>query len=532
MKTPALLAILDGVGISDNSHGNALALADAPFLKHLFGDAKRPCCLLSASGPDVGLPAGQMGNSEVGHLNIGAGRVVEQELCRIDAAVSDGSIFENAALLAAMERARTGRTTLHLMGLVSDGGVHSRLEHLLALLTMAAANGNKRVRVHTFLDGRDVAPTSGADFIAALSDFCSGLVLRHMGLDLRIGTIAGRYYAMDRDRRWSRIEKAWRALVVPYEPDVQTAFANDDPAALVRQSYAAGVNDEFVEPLALGEDSIVSGDSVIFFNFRPDRGRELSQALLDPDFDSYGFRRPLFPQVDFVTMTEYNPVFAERFAVKVAFARQAVKNTLADHLAALGLRQLHIAETEKYAHVTFFLNGGAEAEKPGEQRILIPSPELATYDLRPQMSAPELTAALVRAINEDRADVYIVNYANGDMVGHTGMLSAATAAIEAVDKGLKEVVDTILAKGGVGLITAGHGNSEQMLDEQGEPWTAHTTSPVPLALIGTPAQAGEISLACGSGGRLADIAPTLLDLMELPIPVEFTGHSLLRRHPE
>ncbi|MDR3136098.1 MAG: 2,3-bisphosphoglycerate-independent phosphoglycerate mutase [Coriobacteriales bacterium] len=530
MRTPALLAILDGVGISAVKEGNALALAKAPFLHRLFADTSGRCRCLAAAGPDVGLPEGQMGNSEVGHLNIGAGRVVEQELTRIDTAISDGSINQNQALLECMESARQNLGTLHLLGLVSEGGVHSRLEHLCALLALAAANGNKRIRVHALLDGRDVAPTSGVDYIRRLDDFCAKLVLRHMGLDLRVGTIAGRYYAMDRDQRWQRIQKAWRALVVPYEPDVRTAFANDDPVTLVRAAYLEGQTDEFVEPLALGDDGINSGDSLIFFNFRPDRARELSLAFIDPAFDHYAFRRPIVPNVSFLTLTEYDPTFAERFGVGVAFEKRPVPHTLADHLAFLGLRQLHIAETEKYAHVTFFLNGGIEEPRPGEERILIPSPKVATYDLQPQMSAPELTRTLVTAIEEERADVYIVNYANGDMVGHSGVLPAAISAIEAVDSGLQAVVEALLAQRGVGLITADHGNSEKMLDDHGQPWTAHTSAPVPLALVGAQAEAGSVSLDCDVSGRLADIAPTLLDLMELPIPSQFSGRSLLRRH--
>jgi 2,3-bisphosphoglycerate-independent phosphoglycerate mutase len=382
--------------------------------------------------------------------------------------------------------------------------------------------------VHCFLDGRDVAPTSGVDYLRQLERFCTRAVAAHMGLDLRVSTIMGRYYAMDRDRRWERVQKAWRALVVPYEPDVNTVFAQSKPAELVQAVYDAGVTDEFIEPVAIGPDAISEGDLVVFYNFRPDRARELTRALCDSDFDSYGFARPIAPVLHFVSLTEYDPVF-ECFGVQVAFPKVFPANTLADYLAARGLRQLHIAETEKYAHVTFFLNGGIEEPKPGEQRILIPSPKVATYDLKPQMSAPEVTAALLEAICADAADVYIVNYANGDMVGHTGVLSAAVKAIEAVNAGLSQVIEAIVEKGGVALITADHGNLEQMLDTSGNPWTAHTTSPVPLALVAAGNADRHLDLVRDREARLADIAPTLIDMMSLPLPEEWTGHSLLAR---
>ncbi|MDR0499728.1 MAG: 2,3-bisphosphoglycerate-independent phosphoglycerate mutase [Coriobacteriales bacterium] len=535
MRVPALLAILDGVGIREPSTDNAVTCANAPFLHELFSDDRFPCCQLVASGRDVGLPDCQMGNSEVGHLNIGAGRIVNQELTRIDLAIEDKSLLNNSELLAAFASAKDGGGTVHFMGLVSDGGVHSMLAHLQAIILMAAQNGCMRLRIHAFLDGRDVAPTSGSTYIKQLEDFCTQATAKHLGLDLRIGSVMGRFWAMDRDKRWERIKRAWRCIVVPYEPDVKDVFSTSSASFLVDESYAKGVTDEFMEPVAIGNDGLRDGDTVVFFNFRPDRARELTRALTDPDFGNYAFERSIFPKLHFVQMTEYDPIFAS-FGVRTAFAKSYLNNTLADYLASVKLRQLHIAETEKYAHVTFFLNGGVEAPKPNEQRILVPSPKVATYDQKPQMSAPEVTSALLEAIKTDAADVYIVNYANGDMVGHTGDFNAAKQAIEAVDKGLKQVVDSILAKGGVALITADHGNAEQMQDANGNPWTAHTTSPVPLALVVSQKEEYNVE-KCNSrlmfdlrrdvNARLSDIAPTFVDLIGLPIPPEWTGKSLL-----
>jgi 2,3-bisphosphoglycerate-independent phosphoglycerate mutase len=555
MRTPALLAILDGVGIAKPSATNAVTSADAPFLHELFSGRTWPCRTLSAAGRDVGLPSGQMGNSEVGHLNIGSGRVIDQELTRIDRAIEDGTLRTNKVLLAAFDAARANGTTVHFMGLLSDGGVHSMDHHLEALCEMAAERGVKRIRVAAFLDGRDVAPTSGKAYIERLVAFLQRLEAAHPGLDARIGMISGRYYAMDRDNRWERIERAWRALVVPRESDVARVAADADPIRIVQDSYDSGISDEFVVPVALGDDAVGDGDSVVFFNFRPDRARELTRTLIDPGFA--GFPRPRVPRLTYVCMTEYDATFERDFACRVAFPKSFPTMVLADHLSALGLRQLHIAETEKYAHVTFFFNGGIEDSKPGEQRILIPSPKVATYDLKPQMSAAEVTDALVDAIAARAADVYIVNYANGDMVGHTGVLQATIQAIEAVDRGLKRVVDAIVAQGGVALVTADHGNSEQMVDEAGEPWTAHTLSPVPLAVIepgvaeggasggeavtsaadadanvnGSTAAAGRRTVDLDHTGpaRLADVAPTFLDLAGLPIPPNWTGRSLLVR---
>jgi 2,3-bisphosphoglycerate-independent phosphoglycerate mutase len=530
MRIPALLTVLDGVGIAKPCATNAVTSADAPFLHELFSDTTWPCRTLSASGRDVGLPAGQMGNSEVGHLNMGAGRIVDQELTRIDRAIEDKTLYENEVLLAAFDAAREGGGTVHFMGLLSDGGVHSMDHHLEALCEMAAARGVARIRVAVFLDGRDVAPTSGKTYVERAAAFLQGLTTAHPGLDARIGMISGRYYAMDRDNRWERIERAWRALVLPCEDDVLCVAASTQPARVVQDSYDAGVTDEFVVPVAIGEDAISDGDSLVFFNFRPDRARELTRAFIDPNFT--GFPRSIVPRVSYVCMTEYDPLFEQGLGARVAFPKSFPENVLADYLSTLGLRQLHIAETEKYAHVTFFFNGGIEEPRAGEQRILIPSPKVATYDLQPQMSAPEVTDALVEAIAADAADVYIVNYANGDMVGHTGVLSATIAAIEAVDCGLRRVVDAIVDRGGVALITADHGNAEQMVDDTDDPWTAHTRSLVPLALVAADARSGahrRVDLDREGPARLADVAPTLLDLMELPIPSEWTGRSLLIR---
>ena len=525
MKAPALLAILDGVGIAPDCPTNAVTRADAPFLHELFSDTTWPCRTLNASGRDVGLPTGQMGNSEVGHLNIGAGRVINQELTRIDRAIEEGELAANEVLLDAFDAAIAADGAVHFFGLHSDGGVHSSLNHLYALVEMAAARGVRRIRIAAFLDGRDVSPVSGVEFVRQTQAFCRQIEGRFAGVDARLSMISGRYWAMDRDKRWDRVERAWRALVLPGEADVTQVAADADGAQIVQDSYDAGITDEFVDPVALGSDGIHDKDSIVFFNFRPDRAREITQAFIDPGFE--GFERPVVPQVTFVCMTEYDAGFEKDFGVGVAFDKSFPKNVLADYLASRGLAQLHIAETEKYAHVTFFFNGGVEEPKKGEQRILIPSPKVATYDLQPEMSAPEVTDALVDAIEKDAAAVYIVNFANGDMVGHTGVLPAAIAAVEVLDVCLKRVVDAVLAKGGVALVTADHGNSEIMVAEDGEPWTAHTLSPVPFVLLEP--EPHTANLEREGAASLADIAPTLLDLMELDIPQEFTGRSLLVR---
>jgi 2,3-bisphosphoglycerate-independent phosphoglycerate mutase len=505
LRLPAALVIMDGFGLTGDGPGNAVTAARTPRLDALFAEC--PWAPVACSGLAVGLPEGQMGNSEVGHLNIGAGRVVYQELTRINLAVADGSLAVNPVLRDAIEGAVADGRAVHLMGLVSDGGVHSHITHLFGLLEMAKAAGAPAVYVHCFLDGRDVPPTSGAGFVVQVE-----AKLAELGVGA-VATVQGRYWAMDRDNRWERVERGWRALVLGEGRSAPGAVA------AIERSYEEGVTDEFVEPIVIdGVDGrMADGDAVVFFNFRPDRAREITRALVDPAFA--GFARPKAPALRFVCLTEYDPTIP----APVAYPKEFPSCTLADVLAERGLRQLHIAETEKYAHVTFFLNGGREAMKPGEERVLVPSPKVATYDLKPEMSEPGVTERLVEAIGAGEADVYIVNYANCDMVGHTGVLPATVAAVEAVDDGVGRVVDAVRAKGGVLLVTADHGNAEKMLDEDGGPFTAHTTDAVPLVCV------AEGVASVRPGGKLADIAPTLLDLMGLRCPAEWTGESLLGR---
>lgn len=506
-RLPVALIIMDGYGIAQPGPGNAIALADTPNLDRIF--AAHPWTVLKASGEAVGLPEGQMGNSEVGHLNMGAGRIVYQELTRIDLAVADGSLGENVVLCDAIDTAVAEGRAVHFMGLVSDGGVHSHEQHLYALVRMAARRGATRVFVHAFLDGRDVPPSSGLGYVERLE-----AVLADIGVG-RVGTICGRYYAMDRDNRWERVERAWRALTLG--EGAYTASATDAIAA----SYADGVTDEFVQPVVVVEDGqpvgpVADGDALVFFNFRPDRAREITRALVDPAFSD--FERPVIPALRFVCLTEYDPTIP----APVAFPKDLPCCVLADVVAGAGLKQFHIAETEKYAHVTFFFNGGAEAPKEGEERVLIPSPKVATYDLQPEMSAPGVTAALVGAIEEERADLYIVNYANCDMVGHTGIVPAAIAAVEAVDAGVGAVVSAIRAKGGAVLVTADHGNAEQMRDpSDGGAFTAHTLSPVPFICI------ADCVPAVREGGILSDVAPSVCELLGVAAPAEWTARSLL-----
>ena len=500
-KTPTTLIIMDGFGLRKEPDGNAVAAAATPRLDQFFQEYAHT--ELSASGLDVGLPDGQMGNSEVGHTNIGAGRVVFQDLPRISKSIQDGTFFENPAYIHAMDTCREHDASLHLMGLLSDGGVHSHLDHLFALMKMARDRGLEKVYIHAFLDGRDVSPTSGADFVARTVEKC-----RELGVG-KIATVMGRFYAMDRDKRWDRVEAAYDAMVYG-----EGAAVNPVPVAAVKDAYANGTTDEFVEPVVCDPDGTISdNDSVIFFNFRPDRAREITRALVDPDFS--GFTRQYFP-VTFVCTTEYDATMPN---VEVAYPRTSVRNGLGEYLSSMGLTQLRIAETEKYAHVTFFFNGGVETQFPGEDRVLVPSPKVATYDLQPEMSAHEVADKCVERIESGAYDVIILNFANCDMVGHTGVFDAAVKAVETVDECVGRVVDATMKMGGIAMITADHGNAEVMTQPDGSPMTAHTTNPVPFIL-------------CGAGtelrkGRLADIAPTILDVMGLAVPEEMDGRTLI-----
>ena len=507
LHTPALLVIMDGFGLAEPGPGNAISLANTPYLDALLGEA--PMCKLEASGEAVGLPAGQMGNSEVGHLNIGAGRIVHQELSRINMACREGSIRENAVINAALDASKAPGAALHLMGLLSDGGVHSSNEHLYALIEHAVAYGVNDIRIHCFMDGRDVPPASGKGYIEELEQFIGEKGLSSVA---KIASISGRYYAMDRDKRWERVQKAFDAIVCA-EP-----CSDISADAFMQASYDSDVTDEFVVPGALDARGVLDGDAVVFFNFRPDRAREITRAIVDADFD--GFVRARAPKVSFVCMTEYDP----SIDAPVAFPKTFPENVLADVLSAAGLRQYHIAETEKYAHVTFFLNGGIEAEKEGEQRTIIASPKVATYDLQPEMSEPAVADTLAAAIENDEADVYIVNFANPDMVGHTGVIPAAVAAIEAVDAGVAKVVEAVKAKGGFALVTADHGNADKMIADDGTPHTAHTTALVPFALADGTGAGLKLN---GEQGALCDSAPTLLAALGMESPKEFTGRSLL-----
>ncbi len=503
MKHPLVLMILDGFGINHADYGNAIHAAHKPNLDRYF--AQYPHTQLGASGLDVGLPDGQMGNSEVGHTNIGAGRVVYQELTRITKSIQDGDFFQNEALTDAMENCRKNGTALHLMGLVSDGGVHSHIEHLFGLLEMAKKNGLSQVYVHCFLDGRDVPPSSGKDYVAQLQ---AKLTELNLG---KIASVMGRYYAMDRDNRWERVQKAYDALVLGEGNHC------DDAVRAVEDSYAAGVTDEFVIPCVIGDPHqgrISANDSVVFFNFRPDRAREITRTLVDPEFS--GFARSAFP-LYYVCMTQYDATMPN---VQVAFKPQSLDDTFGEYISKQGLHQLRIAETEKYAHVTFFFNGGVETVSPGEDRALISSPKVATYDLKPEMSAYEVTDELLRRLDSGKYDVVILNYANCDMVGHTGVFDAAVKAVEAVDSCVGKVVEKVLAMQGTVLLTADHGNADRMYDEDGSPFTAHTTNPVPFLVIGQ----GDCKLR---EGKLADIAPTMLKILGLPKPESMSGESII-----
>ncbi|MED4570920.1 2,3-bisphosphoglycerate-independent phosphoglycerate mutase [Brevibacillus agri] len=507
---PVALLILDGFALRSETYGNAVAQANKPNFDRFWNEY--PHATLEASGLAVGLPEGQMGNSEVGHLNIGAGRVVYQDLTRITKSIREGAFFENETLVAAFEHAKQNNKQLHLFGLLSDGGVHSHIEHLYAILELAKRQDFDRVYIHGFLDGRDVSPDSAVGYIEQLQ-----AKIAEIGVG-KIATVQGRYYAMDRDKRWERIEKAYRAMVYADAP------AYRDPIQAVKESYEKSIMDEFVMPTVIvGEDDkpvakIESGDSIIFYNFRPDRAIQISQAFTNEDFRGFdrGEGRPR--DLHFVCLTH----FSETVNGYVAYKPSNLDNTLGEVLSQHGLKQLRIAETEKYPHVTFFFSGGREQEFPGETRILIPSPKVATYDLQPEMSAPELTDAVVAEIEAENFDAIILNFANCDMVGHSGKMEPTIKAVETVDACLGRVVDAILAKGGVAVITADHGNADLMLDEEGRPITSHSTYPVPVIVT----KAGE---KLREDGILADLAPTLLDLLGAEQPVEMTGKSLLAK---
>jgi 2,3-bisphosphoglycerate-independent phosphoglycerate mutase len=501
---PVVLLILDGWGHRDDPADNALAQANLPNWRRLW--AKCPHTLIHTEGRHVGLPDGQMGNSEVGHMNLGAGRIVYQDLTRVDAAIEDGSFFANAELLAACTAAQAAGGTLHVMGLLSPGGVHSHESHIFAMLELARQAGVANVAVHAFLDGRDTPPQSAQPSLERLQRKCD-----EAG-NARIATVGGRYYAMDRDRRWERVRRAWDAIV-----EANSEHRAADARSALAAAYERGETDEFVASTVLaGSTPMHDGDAVVFMNFRADRARQLTAAFVQPDFDGFHARRPRLSR--FVCLTEYDA----KLPAPVAFGPDDLRHTLGELLAANGMTQLRIAETEKYAHVTFFFSGGREEPYLGEERILVPSPKVATYDLQPEMSCPELTGKLVEAIDSGRFDVVVCNIANPDMVGHTGNLGAAVRAAEAVDTAVGAIEAAVRRAGGALLVTADHGNLEQMRDpETGQPHTAHTVGPVPFVYVGT----RDASLR--TGGALRDVAPTILDLLALPQPAEMTGRSLL-----
>ena len=508
-KKPTVLMILDGYGLNDRVEGNAIKQANTPVMDKLM--AEYPYVKGLASGMAVGLPEGQMGNSEVGHLNMGAGRIVYQELTRITKEIQDGDFFKNEALLHAVKNAKENGSALHLFGLLSDGGVHSHITHLFGLLELAKKEGLEKVYVHCFLDGRDTPPQSGKGYVQELTD-----KLAELGVG-KIATVMGRYYAMDRDNRWDRVERAYNAITKGLGVSAESGVA------AVQNSYNNGKNDEFVEPAVVMENgkpvaTVQDGDSVIFFNFRPDRAREITRAFCCDDFD--GFAREKRIQTTYVCFTDYDETIPNK---EVAFHKVAITNTFGEFLAAHGLKQARIAETEKYAHVTFFFNGGVEEPNEGEDRILVKSPKVATYDLKPEMSAPEVCEKLVGAIKSQKYDVIIINFANPDMVGHTGVQKAAIQAIEVVDGCVGKAVDAIKEVNGQLFICADHGNAEQLVDyETGEPYTAHTTNPVPFILVNA-----DPKYTLRENGCLADIIPTLIQLMGMEQPAEMTGKSLL-----
>ena len=501
---PTMLIILDGFGINESEVGNAVKLAKTPVLDGLYKTS--PHTEIYASEEYVGLPHGQMGNSEVGHLNIGAGRVIYQNLTKITESIKSGEFFKNPEFKRAIDNARENNSSLHLIGLVSKGGVHSHLDHLKALIELMKEEGIEKTYIHAITDGRDVSPHAALDDIRELQE-----EIEKVGKG-KIATISGRYYAMDRDKRWERTKKYYDNLV----SDVD--FTEEDILSYIKSSYDKDVTDEFLEPAKFVKDSeIKDKDSVIIFNFRPDRAREITRTFVDPDFKGFERKNGFFP-VNFVCMTQYDATMPN---VEVAFKPEVLKNTLGEYVSDKGMTQLRIAETEKYAHVTFFFNGGVEKQYPGEDRILVKSPAVATYDLQPEMSAYEVTDKLVPAIKSGKYDMIILNYANCDMVGHTGVFEAAVKAVEAVDTCVGKVVDAIKEMGGVALITADHGNADKMVAEDGSPFTAHTTNPVPFCVVNYDCELRE-------GGRLADIAPTMLQIMGLDQPEEMDGTSLIK----
>ena len=503
-KKVTMLMILDGFGKNPSNEGNAVANAKKPNIDKLMLTC--PTAEVYASGPSVGLPEGQMGNSEVGHTNIGAGRIVYQELTRITKSIEDGDFFSIKEFADAIENCKKNNSKLHIMGLLSDGGVHSHERHLYGLLELAKRKDFENVYVHCFLDGRDTLPASGEGYIQKLEE-----KMKEKGIG-KIATLSGRFYAMDRDKRWERVKKCYDALVNAEGEKYTSAIE------AIESSYQKEVFDEFVEPAVIGNGAkIEDGDSVIFYNFRPDRAREITRALVDPEFDGFEAEKM---NLYFVTMTDYDSTMPN---VHVAFKPEDLKNTYGEYVSNKGLTQLRIAETEKYAHVTFFFNGGVEEPFKGEDRILVPSPKVETYDMKPEMSAYEVTDKVVEAINSEKYDTIILNFANPDMVGHTGNLEAAEKAIEAVDECVGKIIDALNKHNGVALITADHGNAEQMIDyKTGEPFTSHTTNPVPLILYGME----DVKI---KDGKLADLAPTMLDIMNLEKPKEMTGESLLIR---
>ncbi len=515
-KTPYAIIIMDGYGLAPDGEGNAIYLNGSKNIKELIKNY--PFSTLGASGMSVGLPDGQMGNSEVGHLNMGAGRIVYQDLTKITKSIQDGDFFENPALIKAIDNAKNNGKKLHLYGLLSDGGVHSHITHVYALLAMAEKRGLSEVYVHCFMDGRDVSPTSGAGFIRALQ-----AEMKKLGVG-KVASVCGRYYAMDRDNNWDRVEKAYDMLTLG------NGVQCTNPAKAVEESYAAGVTDEFIVPTNVHENGkpvglLEKGDSVICFNFRPDRAREITRAVSQQEFTvpkgtaferKTGYLTPIY-----VCFTIYDAAFS---GVDVAFPKTSLDNTLGEYLAKLGKKQLRIAETEKYAHVTFFFNGGVETPNEGEQRDLVPSPKVATYDLQPEMSAYLVTDKVLEELESGKFDVIILNFANCDMVGHTGIIPAAVKAVGTVDECVKKVTDKILEMGGAALLTADHGNADKLLSEDGSPFTAHTTNPVPVVLISEKHKKAELR----GDGVLADLAPTLLTVMGLPVPPEMTGKSLIK----